>query len=163
MSQHNDPRLHTAEHVINQTMIRVLGCRRSYSMQLESRKGRVDYAFAADVSDADMAEVERRVNTTLALDLPVTEQTCTVAEAAGMVDVSKLPPQLAADPEALIRIVAVGDYDICPCSGEHLSSTAGVGEVRLASRSFTPAEDLPAPNPQGLGRLRVRFTVQPTS
>ena len=162
MSQRNDPRLHTAEHVINQTMIRAFGCRRSYSMQLESTKGRVDYAFAADVTDEAFAGVERLINETLALDLPVTERTLSVAEAASVVDVSKLPPQLAADPAASIRIVAVGDYDICPCSGEHLASTGAVGEVRLTGHTFTPAEELPSPNPQGLGRLRVRFTVRPT-
>lgn len=31
----------------------------------------------------------------------------------------------------MVRIVTVGDYDICPCIGEHVENTSEVGAFRL--------------------------------
>jgi Ser-tRNA(Ala) deacylase AlaX len=41
----------------------------------------------------------------------------------------------------------MGDYDACPCIGEHVSSTGEIGQFRITTTSF---ED---------GVLRVRFKL----
>ena len=35
--------MHTAEHIINQTMIRLFGCGRSVSAHIERKKSKLDY------------------------------------------------------------------------------------------------------------------------
>ena len=154
MSQEHDPRMHTVEHVLNRTMIRMFGCDRSYSTHLEPRKSHADFRFSRPLDEAEFQAVERDVNEILAQNLPVTERLLRVDEAAALMDTSKLPPRIAADPAALIRIVSVGDYDVCPCIGEHAAHTGEAGKICLVSQGFTPAAEPGQP-----GRLRIRFKL----
>ncbi|HTY58151.1 MAG TPA: alanine-tRNA synthetase second additional domain-containing protein, partial [Bacteroidota bacterium] len=59
-------------------------------------------------------------------------------------DLSRLPGEAG----ATIRIISIGDYDACPCRGEHVTSSGAVGSVRIISTSFAD------------GVLRVRFTLR---
>jgi len=36
----------------------------------------------------------------------------------------------------LIRIIKIGDYDACPCSGVHVSSTKEIGGFQIISTSY---------------------------
>ena len=44
-------------------------------------------------------------------------------EAAKIVDLSKLPN----DGSETLRIVRIGDYDVCACIGEHVEHTSEIG------------------------------------
>ena len=45
MSKEIDPRMHSAEHVLNQTMVRMFGTGRAFSAHIEARKSKCDYRF----------------------------------------------------------------------------------------------------------------------
>lgn len=94
--------------------------------------------------------MERRVNEQISRNLPVSEEMMPRGQAAALADVSKLPDSVA--PDALIRIVRVGDYDICACIGAHVHNTAEIGVFKLVSHDFTPKTDCS-------GILRIRFRV----
>ena len=50
LNDHNKqeyPPMHTTEHIINQTMIRLFGCGRSISAHIERKKSKLDYRLAA--------------------------------------------------------------------------------------------------------------------
>ena len=155
MSKVYDPRMHTAEHVLNQTMIRMFGCQRSYSSHLNSGKSKCDYHFTRPLAEGEAAELEKRVNETLQQNLPVREHMLSRAEAEKKVTLHKLPAHLADVEELDVRLVEVGDYDLCPCIGEHVANTAEVGAFRLISHDFTPSED----ETDAPGRLRLRFKL----
>ncbi len=40
-----DPQMHTAEHILNQTMVRIFGCERSFPSHIEKKKSKCDYRF----------------------------------------------------------------------------------------------------------------------
>ena len=40
-----DPQMHTAEHILNQTMLRFFGCGRCFSAHIERKKSKCDYRF----------------------------------------------------------------------------------------------------------------------
>lgn len=147
MPKDYDPPMHTAEHVLNRTMIRLVGTGRSFSSHLNPGKSKCDYRFTRDLTDEEAGRLEAEVNRVLALDLPVTEEFVTLEAAKKVVDTSKLPAEALAHPES-IRLVRVGDYDVCPCIGAHVKSTAQCGAFRLVSHSFT-----------GPDVLRLRFKV----
>ncbi len=150
MTKEYDPRMHTAEHVLNQTMIRFFACGRCYSTHLNPGKGRCDFFFDRDITAEEAAAVEKTVNEVLAQNLPVTERELPRREAEKVVNLSKLPA--AVGPETPIRIVMVGNYDICACIGEHMTATGEVGAFRLVSHDFVPDA--------GKGpTLRVRFKL----
>jgi len=144
MAKEYDPRMHSAEHILNQTMVRMFGRGRSFSAHVEKRKSRCDYRFDRDLTDAEREELERRVNEVVGADLPVREAFISRDEAARTFDLSRLPGEAG----ATIRIISIGDYDACPCRGEHVTSSGAVGSVRIISTSFAD------------GVLRVRFTLR---
>ena len=144
MAKEYDPRMHSAEHILNQTMVRMFDRGRSFSAHIEKKKTKCDYRFDRDLTLDERAELERRVNEVVAQDLPVTEEFMTRAEAAALVSLDKLP----ADAGDRVRIVRIGDYDACPCRGEHVGSTAEIRGVRIVSTEYRD------------GVLRVRFRLQ---
>ena len=139
-----DPQMHTAEHILNQTMIRMFGCDRSFSMHLERKKSKCDYYFSRPLTEDEEEQIQDKVNRVINLGLPVTEKHVDMSEAGHLYDISKLPEQ---DLHS-VRIVNVGDYDSCPCIGEHVSNTAEVGEFHLTTTSFKN------------GVLRIRFKLE---
>jgi Ser-tRNA(Ala) deacylase AlaX len=135
--------MHTAEHILNQTMIRVFGCKRSMNAHIERKKSKCDYFLTEVPTEAQMQEVERRVNEEIAKHYPVTIDFVSLEEAAKIVDLSKLPDQVG----ETIRIIRVGDYDSCACIGQHVQNTSEIGMFKMLNWDF---ED---------GRLRLRFKV----
>ncbi len=150
MAKEYDPHVHTAEHVLNRTMLHLWNCGRCYTSHLNPGKGRCDFLFDRDLTDAEARAIEREVNGVLAENLPVTERELPRREAETLVDLSKLPPSVG--PDAPIRIVTVGEYDICACIGAHAAATGEIGTFRLVSHDFLPDA---AKGPT----LRVRFTL----
>ncbi len=147
--------MHTAEHVLNQTMVRMFGCGRSFSSHLNADKSKCDYHFPRPLEEAEAAELERRINETLSRNLPVTTETLPRAEAEKKIDLGRLPANLEGVDDVMVRIVTVGDYDICPCIGEHVENTSEIGAFRLVSHDFTPPQ-----GDEATGRLRIRFKLR---
>ena len=139
------PPMHTAEHILNATMVRMFGCPRSRNAHIEKKKSKCDYQLDSCPTDEQVAEIERTVNEVIARDLDVTIEFVPRAEAASIVDLSKLPD----DVSDTLRIVRVGDYDACACIGAHVRNTSGIGVFKILSHDF---ED---------GRWRVRWKVSP--
>ena len=144
MAKEYDPRMHSAEHILNQTMVRMFGRGRSFSAHVEKRKSRCDYHFERDLTDGERTELERRVNDVVAADLPVNVEFMSREEAARSFNLERLP----GDVGDTIRIIRIGDYDACPCRGEHVDRSGAIGSVRIISTSWEE------------GVLRVRFTLR---
>ena len=124
---------HTAEHLLNQTMVRLFGCPRSRNAHIERKKSKCDYLLAECPTDAQVAVIEARINALVKASLPVTIEFMPKAEAASIVDLSKLPE----DASDTLRIVRIGDYDACACIGAHVSNTSEIGEFRIISHDFS--------------------------
>lgn len=152
MSKDYDPQMHTAEHVLNQTMIRLFGTGRCFSSHLNPGKSKCDYYFDRDLTDGEAAELEKTVNDVLARNLPVTEREVPRREAEKLVNLAKLPASVG--PDDPIRIVTVGDYDICPCIGAHAAATGDIGRFCLTSHDLLPAKSDKGPV------LRLRFKLE---
>lgn len=138
--------MHTVEHVLNQTMVRLFGCARSKNAHIEKNKSKCDYFLPSAPSQEQMNEVQKRVNEILSKNLPVTAETLSRAQAARIpgLDLSKLPP----DAGDALRVVFVGDYDACPCIGAHVQNTSQTGRFVISSWDC-----------EG-GRLRLRFKLE---
>ena len=139
---YNEP-MHTCEHILNQTMVRMFGCGRSMNAHIEKKKSKCDYTLAEPPTDAQIAELTERVNKIIDSHLPVTIDFMERSEAAKIVDLSKLP----AEATETLRIIRVGDYDACACIGQHVNNTSELGHFEIISHDF---ED---------GRWRVRFKM----
>lgn len=126
------PPMHTCEHIVNQTMIRLFGCGRSVSAHIERKKSKLDYALATAPTSEDIARIEAAVNEVIGRNLEVTTEFITQSEAADRFDMKRLP-EGASD---TVRIVKVGDYDECLCIGQHVSNTSEIGTFRIISSDY---------------------------
>ena len=140
-----DPAMHTAEHILNQTMDRLFACGRSFNAHIEKKKSKCDYRFPRPLTAEEMSAVEETVNRIIDRNLPVTERMVTRSEAEDRFFTGKLP----ADAGETIRVVSVGDYDHCPCIGRHVRSSSDLPGFRILSASHEN------------GVLRIRFTLRP--
>lgn len=93
--------VHSAEHILNQTMVRMFGCPRSRNAHIERKKSKCDYILAESPSDEQVATIEAKVNEVIAAALPVSIEFMSRGQAAEIVDLSKLP----ADASETLRIV----------------------------------------------------------
>ena len=146
LNSHNKeeyPPMHTAEHILNGTMVKMFGCPRSRNAHIERKKSKCDYLLDACPTNEQVAQLEAVVNEVIGRHLDVTIEFMTREEAASIVDLSKLPE----DASETLRIVRVGDYDACACIGAHVNNTSEIGTFKILSHDF---ED---------GRWRVRWKV----
>ena len=123
---------HSAEHILNQTMVRMFGCPRSRNAHVEKKKSKCDYILDAEPTDQQVAEIESKVNDVIAQNLDVTIEFMNHEQAASIVDLSKLPE----DASDTLRIVRIGDYDACACIGAHVQNTSEIGTFKVISHSF---------------------------
>ncbi len=143
MNKNYDPRMHSAEHILNQTMVRMFGCGRAFSTHIEKKKSKCDYRFDRDLTPEEIAVIEQTVNGVIAADMKVREDFLPRAEAEQQFNLGRLPEEAGDN----IRIIRIGDYDSCPCIGQHVRSTQEIGSFRIIS---TDLRD---------GVLRVRFRL----
>ncbi len=141
------PPAHTAEHLLNQLMIRMFGCERSHDAHVERKKSKITYRLENKPDRKVEREIERQMNELIEQDLPVTYE---------MVDRWSLPDdipldRLPADAPDTIRLVRIGDYDVCACIGKHVRSTGQIGRFELLGTNWDEKERT----------FRIRFKVIP--
>ena len=139
------PPAHTAEHLLNQTMIRLFGCERSYNAHIERKKSKMSFHLDQKPDRKQEKEIERRMNELIDEDLPVTFQFVSRDELPPEVNASRLP----ADAGDTVRLVRIGDYDVCPCIGKHVRSTSQIGRFEMLGTNWDEHEH----------SFRVRFKI----
>ena len=137
------PQMHSAEHILNQTMVRLFNCGRSFSNHIEKKKSKCDYHFTRDLTGAELEEIERRVNEVIQKNLKVVEEFISKDNAEKEFNLTKLPDEAG----NTIRIIKIGAYDACPCSGLHVSHTKEIGGFKIISTGYDD------------GKLRIRFKL----
>lgn len=135
--------MHTAEHILNQTMVRMFACGRSRNAHIERKKSKCDYTLPTAPTEEQIAAIEKQVNDVIASNMPITIEFCTRENIPDGVDTGKLPE----DASETLRIVRVGDYDICACIGAHVENTSQIGTFKIISYSWEN------------GTLRLRFKL----
>ena len=138
------PPMHTAEHILNATMVKMFGCPRSRNAHIERKKSKCDYQLAAAPTEAEVEELERRVNEVIRQHLDVTIEFVDRNHIPPEVDLGKLP----AEASDTLRIVRVGNYDVCACAGAHVQNTSEIAPFKIISHDYNG------------GIWRVRFKLQ---
>ena len=147
LNDHNKdefPPAHTAEHLLNQLMVRMFGCERSSNAHIERKKSKISYILDHKPDRKEEREIERQMNELIEQDLPVTFQFVTRAELEGIVmeaepgspDSRIALDRLPADASDTIRLVRIGDYDVCTCIGKHVRSTAQIGRFEMLGTNW---------------------------
>ncbi|MCG8616339.1 MAG: hypothetical protein MI802_09000 [Desulfobacterales bacterium] len=145
MSKSYDPRMHSAEHLLNQAMVRRFDCGRCFSAHINPKKSKCDYQFERALTPEEVEAVQEDVNRAIQLDYPVIIEQMPREAAERAFDLARVPGK---EDMTHFRVVRMGDYDACPCIGEHVSSTGEIGGFRITGAGF---ED---------NVLRIRFKLR---
>ena len=139
------PPAHTAEHLLNQTMIRLFGCERSYNAHIERKKSKMSFRLDRKPSRQEEKLIEQEMNRLISEDLSVTFEYVTRDNLPEGISLERLPD----DASDAIRLVRIGDYDVCPCIGKHVRSTAQIGSFEMLGTNWDEHEH----------SFRVRFKI----
>ena len=123
---------HTAEHLLNQTMVRMFGCERSKNAHIERKKSKINFLLPQSPTAEQVADIESKMNELIQANLPVTYEFVTRDTVPEGVKLDKLPE----DASETLRLVRIGDYDVCPCIGQHVKTTSQIGSFRITSTSY---------------------------
>ena len=146
-NEHNKeefPPAHTAEHLLNQLMVRMFGCERSSNAHIERKKSKISYILDHKPDRKEEKEIEQRMNELIDEDMPVTYKNVTRSELEGIImDAKPDSPEFRLSLERLpedvsdtIRLVRIGDFDVCPCIGKHVRSTSQIGRFEMLGTNW---------------------------
>lgn len=148
LNEHNKEEFapaHTAEHLLNQTMIRMFGCERSDNAHIERKKSKISYILDHKPTRQEEKEICRRMNELIDADMPVTFEFINRYDVPDGISLDKLP----VDASDILKLVHIGDYDVCPCIGKHVRSTAQIGRFEMLGTNWVEKEH----------SFRIRFKI----
>ena len=148
LNEHNKeefPPAHTAEHLLNQVMIRLFGCERSYNAHIERKKSKMSFRLDHKPTRQEEKTIEREMQRLIEEDLPVSFEFVTKDNLPEGVSMDRLPDGVS----DTIRLVRIGDYDVCPCIGKHVRSTSQIGRFEMLGTNWDEQER----------SFRVRFKI----
>jgi Ser-tRNA(Ala) deacylase AlaX len=138
LNDHNKdefPPAHTAEHLLNQVMVRMFGCERSRNAHIERKKSKISYILDHKPDRREEKEIEQTMNELIEQDLPVTFEFVDRNHIPDNVKIDRLPD----DASEMIRLVRIGDFDVCPCIGKHVRSTSQIGRFEMLGTNWDQA------------------------
>ena len=147
-NEHNKeeyPHAHTAEHLLNQVMVRMFGCERSYNAHIERKKSKMSFHIDHKPSRQEERDIEREMLRLIADDLPVTFEYVDRYHLPDGVSGDRLP----SDASDTVRLVRIGDFDVCPCIGRHVRSTGQIGRFEMLGTNWDEQER----------SFRIRFKI----
>ena len=136
------PPAHTAEHLLNQVMIRM-----SRNAHIERKKSKISYHLDHKPSRQEEKAIGDKMNELIEDDLPVTYEDVDRNHVPEGVNLDRLPE----DASQTIRLVRIGDFDVCPCIGKHVRSTSQIGRFEILGTNWDEQSHT----------FRIRFKVIP--
>ena len=127
------------------TMIRLFGCERSFNAHIERKKSKMSFHLDHKPTRQEEREIEQKMNELIDEDLPVTFEFVSIDDLPEEIDPARLPE----DVSDTIRLVRIGNYDVCPCIGRHVRSTSQIGRFEMLGTNWDEQER----------SFRVRFKI----
>jgi Ser-tRNA(Ala) deacylase AlaX len=150
LNDHNKeefPPAHTAEHLLNQVMVRMFGCERSRNAHIERKKSKISYILDHKPTRQEEKTIEREMNRLIDEDMEVSYDFVNRDNIPEGISLDRLPD----DASEMLRIVRIGNYDICPCIGKHVRSTGQIGRFEMLGTNWD----------EQAHSFRIRFKVIP--
>lgn len=86
------------------------------------------------------------MNRLIAEDLPITYEMVNREEVPSDISIDRLPDNVS----EMLRLVRIGDYDVCPCIGKHVRSTSQIGLFEMLGTNWDEQKHA----------FRIRFKIK---
>ena len=129
-------RTHSGLHVVKGAAEQVLGTKKTASVYVSGRHGRLTVQCERKPSNEEMRRVEKAANEKIAEGTEVLEFEMEKAEAEGhfgseIYDLFPVPAEVTR-----LKIVRIPDWNINCCNERHVENTLQVGKIRLGKVRF---------------------------
>jgi len=131
-------RMHTAQHVVSKVVLDEFDAQTAGN-QIHVDRSRIDFE-PADFVEEDVSLIEARSNAILDRDLAVQKTEMARDEAEARTPEGRGLLDLIPDHVDPLRMVGIGDFDLCPCGGTHVNRLSQVGRIRITNRESKGAE-----------------------
>jgi len=135
--------MHTAEHILNRTMVDMFGCERSENCHIERKKSKCDFKLEKEPTPNDIIQLNNKIKEVIARELDISEKFLSFDEANKLFNLKRITKEN----NPTVRIISIGDYDDCPCIGKHISNTKEIINFRITTTSYNE------------GVFRVRYKI----
>jgi len=127
---------HSATHLLHAVLYDVLGEHISQAGSLvEANRLRFDFSHPKALSDAELAEIEERVNVEVTRAIPANTDVMSIEDAKK----SGAKAQFGEKYGDEVRVVSFGDASIEFCGGVHVENTANIGSFIITKESGVSA------------------------
>ncbi len=82
--------MHTAEHILNRTMVNMFACKRSENCHIERKKSKCDFELETEPNEQQIREIEQKVNEIISQNLEITETLQTFNKACNKFNLSRI-------------------------------------------------------------------------
>ena len=124
--------MHTAEHILNKTMINMFGCERSENCHIERKKSKCDFILDKEPSEEEIKQLNDKIKEVIIKEYDITEKFLSFEDADKIFKLKRITKEN--NPK--VRIISIGDYDDCPCIGKHISNTREILNFRITTTSY---------------------------
>ncbi len=125
-------RMHTSQHIISAVVYDNFGAP-TVGNQIHADRSRVDF-HPVKFTDEDISEIERLANEIIdgTIEVEIRNRTRDSIEAMGIGQRCNLDllPKFITE----LRVVTIGEDDLCPCAGTHVASTEELGHIRIIKK-----------------------------
>lgn len=125
-------RMHTAQHVLSKVVLDEFAAQTAGN-QIHEDRSRIDFE-PADFSQEDVVRIEDMTNEIIARDLPVEKRDMPRAEAEEQTPDGRGLLDLIPDHVDPLRMVKIGEFDLCPCGGTHVDRLGEIGGIQIVDR-----------------------------
>ena len=135
--------MHSAEHILNRTMVNMFDCERSEKCHIERKKSKCDFVLEKAPTEDEVKLLEQKIKDVISQNYDITEKILGFDEADKIFNLKRITKEQ--NPK--VRIISIGDYDDCPCIGKHVKNTSELANFRITTSSYNE------------GVFRVRYKV----
>ena len=130
--RYNHMRMHTAQHVVSLVVLEMYGATTAGN-QIHADRSRIDFK-PVDFDEQDVEKIENAANALINKELGVEKKMKARREVEEDVEEGRTNLDLIPDSIDPLRVVIIGDDDICPCGGTHVDNLEEIGEIKIVDR-----------------------------
>ena len=135
-------RMHTSQHLVSAVVNELYGAD-TVGNQIGQEKSRIDFK-PLKVNQTQLNEIEDLVNNYISKDLEVN---ISEEERSNLENNTDIRSSMSSGlwkmlPKSVtrLRVITIGDIDVCPCAGTHVKSLGEIGEVSFTKRDNKGSE-----------------------
>jgi misacylated tRNA(Ala) deacylase len=131
-------RMHTAQHVLSWVVLNMYDATTAGN-QIHEDYSRIDFE-PANFSEKDIEKIEKGVNSLIEKELEVKKKEMDRELVEERVQEGRTNLDIIPDSIDPLRVVIIGDEDLCPCGGTHVDNLKEIGRINITERKSKGAD-----------------------